>query len=144
MAKPPVSPENQPPLHRSDADDDDENVRQLNECSSLYLSLQVLHRRRDRHLLLYVLPKPQALKCILMVSALIYTILQECLVKTDRNWKACQSGMPLISKRSSLQQFNDFILFNLCLNYYIHNFEAHIPQIEPEFIMAICQDLCMY
>ncbi|XP_022138658.1 uncharacterized protein LOC111009761 [Momordica charantia] len=55
MGKPPVSPENQPPFHRSDADDDDENVRQLNECSSLYLSLQ------------------------------------ECLIKTDRNWKACQA-----------------------------------------------------
>ncbi|KDP40063.1 hypothetical protein JCGZ_02061 [Jatropha curcas] len=30
----------QPPLHQSDADDDDENVKQLKECSSLYLSLQ--------------------------------------------------------------------------------------------------------
>uniref|UniRef100_A0A2P2QUJ7 CHCH domain-containing protein n=1 Tax=Rhizophora mucronata TaxID=61149 RepID=A0A2P2QUJ7_RHIMU len=29
-----------PPLHQSDADDDDENVKQLQECSSLYLSLQ--------------------------------------------------------------------------------------------------------
>lgn len=29
-------------LHQSDADDDDENVKQLNECSSLYLSLQVI------------------------------------------------------------------------------------------------------
>jgi hypothetical protein len=38
-------PQAQPPqqagLHQSDADDDDENVKQLNECSSLYLSLQV-------------------------------------------------------------------------------------------------------
>ncbi|KAH9683118.1 cox19-like chch family protein [Citrus sinensis] len=29
-----------PPLHQSDADDDDENVKQLRECSALYLSLQ--------------------------------------------------------------------------------------------------------
>ncbi|POO02329.1 hypothetical protein TorRG33x02_021130, partial [Trema orientale] len=30
------------PLHQSDADDVDDNVKQLNECSSLYLALQVL------------------------------------------------------------------------------------------------------
>lgn len=30
-----------PPNHQMDADDDDENVKQLKECSSLYLSLQV-------------------------------------------------------------------------------------------------------
>lgn len=30
-----------PPLHQSDADEDDENVKQLQECSSIYLSLQV-------------------------------------------------------------------------------------------------------
>ncbi|KAJ7980174.1 Cytochrome c oxidase assembly factor like [Quillaja saponaria] len=36
-------PSPQPPqqhLHQTDADDDDENVKQLNECSSVYLSLQ--------------------------------------------------------------------------------------------------------
>ncbi|KAL6959236.1 hypothetical protein U1Q18_039172 [Sarracenia purpurea var. burkii] len=42
------------PLHQTDADDDDESVKQLEECSSLYLSLQ------------------------------------DCLVKTNRNWKSCQ------------------------------------------------------
>jgi hypothetical protein len=31
----------QQPLHRDDADDDDENVKQLDECSSLYLLMQV-------------------------------------------------------------------------------------------------------
>ncbi|KAL4642696.1 hypothetical protein ACB092_02G039100 [Castanea dentata] len=41
-------------LHQSDADGDDENVKQLNECSSLYLSLQ------------------------------------DCLIKSNRNWKSCQ------------------------------------------------------
>ncbi|XP_057959521.1 uncharacterized protein LOC131151995 [Malania oleifera] len=44
-----------PPLHQSDADEGDENVKQLNECSALYLSLQ------------------------------------DCLVKTNRNWKSCQA-----------------------------------------------------
>ncbi|KAJ4722306.1 Cytochrome c oxidase assembly factor like [Melia azedarach] len=43
-----------PPLHQTDADDDDENVKQLQECSSIYLSLQ------------------------------------DCLIKSNRNWKSCQ------------------------------------------------------
>ncbi|KAG6764805.1 hypothetical protein POTOM_032292 [Populus tomentosa] len=30
----------QQPLHQSDADEDDDNVKQLKQCSSLYLSLQ--------------------------------------------------------------------------------------------------------
>ena len=39
---PQIEPQSQKAsLHQSDADDDDENVKQLNECSSLYLSLQV-------------------------------------------------------------------------------------------------------
>ncbi|XP_047950955.1 uncharacterized protein LOC125196471 [Salvia hispanica] len=29
-----------PELHQSDADEDDENVKQLGECSSVYLALQ--------------------------------------------------------------------------------------------------------
>ncbi|GAV63355.1 hypothetical protein CFOL_v3_06873 [Cephalotus follicularis] len=41
-------------LHQSDVDDEDENVKQLKQCSSLYLSLQ------------------------------------DCLVDSNRNWKACQ------------------------------------------------------
>ncbi|RVW55687.1 hypothetical protein CK203_001415 [Vitis vinifera] len=44
-------------LHQDDADEDDENVKQLQQCSSLYL------------------------------------LLQDCLVKTDRNWRSCQKGM---------------------------------------------------
>ncbi|KAJ9182010.1 hypothetical protein P3X46_006048 [Hevea brasiliensis] len=36
----PFPSQQQPVLHQSDADDDDENVKQLRECSSLYLSLQ--------------------------------------------------------------------------------------------------------
>ncbi|MFQ6645222.1 hypothetical protein Gotur_019472 [Gossypium turneri] len=38
---PPVSPPQQAALHQDDAADDDENVKQLKECSALYLSLQV-------------------------------------------------------------------------------------------------------
>ncbi|KAM1984425.1 hypothetical protein COP2_012647 [Malus domestica] len=47
------SPPQPPPLH-ADVEDDDDNVKQLNQCSVLYISLQ------------------------------------DCLVKTDRNWKSCQ------------------------------------------------------
>ncbi|XP_065631556.1 uncharacterized protein LOC112009964 [Quercus suber] len=53
--EPQIEPQSQKAsLHQSDADDDDENVKQLNECSSLYLSLQ------------------------------------DCLIKSNRNWKSCQ------------------------------------------------------
>jgi len=41
--QPPLSP-NQvipPPVHQSDADEEDENVKQLGDCSTLYLALQV-------------------------------------------------------------------------------------------------------
>ncbi|PPD88779.1 hypothetical protein GOBAR_DD14288 [Gossypium barbadense] len=51
---PPVSPPQQAALHQDDAADDDENVKQLKECSALYLSLQ------------------------------------DCLIKSNRNWKSCQ------------------------------------------------------
>lgn len=41
-----------PGLHQSDANEDDENVKQLGECSSVYLALQVCvcvrERERDR------------------------------------------------------------------------------------------------
>ncbi|KAG5560008.1 hypothetical protein RHGRI_003329 [Rhododendron griersonianum] len=37
---PPTVPSPQPPLHQSDADEEDDSVKQLNECSSVYLSLQ--------------------------------------------------------------------------------------------------------
>ncbi|KMZ73953.1 hypothetical protein ZOSMA_139G00310 [Zostera marina] len=40
--------------HQMDADEEDENVKQLKDCSTLYLALQ------------------------------------DCLVRTDRNWKSCQ------------------------------------------------------
>ncbi|XP_052188401.1 uncharacterized protein LOC127798822 [Diospyros lotus] len=52
--KPDAGPQPPPAVHQSDADEEDESVRQLNECASLYLSLQ------------------------------------DCLVKSNRNWKSCQ------------------------------------------------------
>ncbi|CAK7332933.1 unnamed protein product [Dovyalis caffra] len=38
----PFPPPLQQPLHQSDADEDDDTVKQLKQCSSLYLSLQKL------------------------------------------------------------------------------------------------------
>jgi len=35
-------PASQHPLHATDADEEDESVKQLNECATVYLSLQVL------------------------------------------------------------------------------------------------------
>ncbi|GMI70362.1 hypothetical protein HRI_000705500 [Hibiscus trionum] len=49
-----LTPPQQVALHQDDTADDDENVKQLKECSVLYLSLQ------------------------------------DCLVKSNRNWKSCQ------------------------------------------------------
>ncbi|ESQ41898.1 hypothetical protein EUTSA_v10015193mg [Eutrema salsugineum] len=40
VSEKPNSETQSPPNHQMDADDDDENVKQLKECSSLYLSLQ--------------------------------------------------------------------------------------------------------
>ncbi|KNA19754.1 hypothetical protein SOVF_058630 [Spinacia oleracea] len=54
QSSPLPSPQPPHPVHQSDADKEDENVKQLGDCSSLYLSLQ------------------------------------DCLIKTDRNWKSCQ------------------------------------------------------
>ncbi|XP_022760437.1 uncharacterized protein LOC111306787 [Durio zibethinus] len=51
---PPLSPLQEAAVHQDDATDEDENVKQLKECSALYLSLQ------------------------------------DCLVKSNRNWKSCQ------------------------------------------------------
>ncbi|PKU78237.1 cytochrome c oxidase assembly factor 4 homolog, mitochondrial [Dendrobium catenatum] len=53
---PPTSANPRQPLphHLTEADEEDENVKQLNECSNLYLALQ------------------------------------ECLNRSNRNWKSCQ------------------------------------------------------
>ncbi|XP_068664083.1 uncharacterized protein [Aristolochia californica] len=37
------------PLHQTDADEDDENVKQLQECSRLYLSLQDCLAENERN-----------------------------------------------------------------------------------------------
>ncbi|KEH36730.1 Cox19-like CHCH family protein, putative [Medicago truncatula] len=39
------------PLHKSDPEDDDENVKQLDECSSLYLLMQ-----GDNFILFFIFP----------------------------------------------------------------------------------------
>lgn len=41
------SPIPTPALHQSDANEDDENVKQLGECSSVYLALQVCEYVRE-------------------------------------------------------------------------------------------------
>ncbi|XP_047339451.1 cytochrome c oxidase assembly factor 4 homolog, mitochondrial [Impatiens glandulifera] len=58
------SPAQTPPpsVHADDADEEDENVKQLEQCSSLYLSLQ------------------------------------DCLVKSNRNWKSCQSDVQALKE----------------------------------------------
>ncbi|KAL9232630.1 hypothetical protein vseg_007717 [Gypsophila vaccaria] len=38
-----------PPVHQTDADEDDENVKQLGDCSTLYLSLQDCLVNTDRN-----------------------------------------------------------------------------------------------
>ncbi|XAR57166.1 hypothetical protein NMG60_11025214 [Bertholletia excelsa] len=48
-AVPPSPPSLPPAVHRSDADEEDESVKQLDECSSLYLSLQDCLVETDRN-----------------------------------------------------------------------------------------------
>ncbi|KAE8772186.1 hypothetical protein D1007_55841 [Hordeum vulgare] len=48
-AAPPPPPAPPAPLHVMDADEDDENVKQLNECAALYLSLQDCLADSDRN-----------------------------------------------------------------------------------------------
>ncbi|AES64315.1 putative cysteine alpha-hairpin motif superfamily [Medicago truncatula] len=60
----------QPPLHKSDADDDDENVKQLDECSSLYL------------------------------------LMQDCIVRSNRNWKECQTEIQALRECSENRKKN--------------------------------------
>ncbi|KAK7332243.1 hypothetical protein VNO80_28992 [Phaseolus coccineus] len=65
------SPSPPPGIHQSDLDEDDENVNQLDECSSLY------------HLM------------------------QDCVVRSNRNWKACQPEVRALrecyEKRKNMQ-----------------------------------------
>ncbi|KAK2394016.1 hypothetical protein QL285_055897 [Trifolium repens] len=58
------------PLHRDDADDDDENVKQLDECSSLYL------------------------------------LMQDCVVRSNRNWKECQKEIQALRECSENRRKN--------------------------------------
>lgn len=102
------------PLHVMDADEEDENVKQLSECAALYLSLQapILSRSLSplppspacslpRLDLSWELEEAKALPVLLpranlfpdlTVSDLAVRLdpLQDCLVESNRNWKACQ------------------------------------------------------
>ncbi|OEL27737.1 hypothetical protein BAE44_0011244 [Dichanthelium oligosanthes] len=61
-------PVSQRPLHVTDADEEDESVKQLNECATIYLALQALAS------------PPRGLLWA-----------QDCLVESNRIWKACQA-----------------------------------------------------
>ncbi|KAJ7552695.1 hypothetical protein O6H91_06G065200 [Diphasiastrum complanatum] len=70
-------PSPQHPTSTHNGDDDDENVKQLQECAH------------------------------------VYQCLQDCLIKTDRNWKACQSEVKALKvchelKFKQLKTFDSF------------------------------------
>uniref|UniRef100_A0A0D3G7G6 Uncharacterized protein n=1 Tax=Oryza barthii TaxID=65489 RepID=A0A0D3G7G6_9ORYZ len=73
-----AAPAPPPPLHVMDADEEDENVKQLSECAALYLSLQAPILSRS------LSPLPP-LRVLFPASFL------DCLVESNRNWKACQA-----------------------------------------------------
>ncbi|KAL0414676.1 UNVERIFIED_CONTAM: hypothetical protein Sradi_1669300 [Sesamum radiatum] len=83
------SPPPLPPteLHQSDADEDDQNVKQLRECSTLYLSLQVQ--------IVFFLPigdvNPKPIHNIRFIP-------QDCLVNSNRNWKSCQKEVQALKE----------------------------------------------
>lgn len=87
-------------LHQSDADEDDENVKQLDECSSLYLSMQViLWSSMIFNLVSLIFPKTlnpdfkiDRSRYFIFNEDIVFT-LQECLVESNRDWKACQMGI---------------------------------------------------
>nr|XP_043608164.1 cytochrome c oxidase assembly factor 4 homolog, mitochondrial [Erigeron canadensis] len=56
--------------HSNDADDDDDNVKQLQQCSSLYL------------------------------------LLQDCLITSNRDWKACQKEVQNLKACNEARQKN--------------------------------------
>ncbi|CAI8590787.1 unnamed protein product [Vicia faba] len=58
------------PLHTTDLDDEDENVKQLDECSSLYL------------------------------------LMQDCVVRSNRNWKECQKEIQALRECSENRKKN--------------------------------------
>jgi cytochrome c oxidase assembly factor 4 len=58
-------------LHVTDADEEDESVKQLNECATIYISLQ------------------------------------DCLVESNRNWKACQAQVQALKACQAKRNKND-------------------------------------
>ncbi|CAL4908121.1 unnamed protein product [Urochloa decumbens] len=61
----------QQPLHVAEADEEDESVKQLNECATIYLSLQ------------------------------------DCLIESNRNWKACQAHVQALKACQAKRNKND-------------------------------------
>jgi len=74
----------QRPLHVTDADEEDESVKQLNDCATINLSLQALAS----------LLKSQLFPSIPILGLSDFDLIvcsQDCLVESNRNWKACQA-----------------------------------------------------
>ncbi|KAF3336944.1 hypothetical protein FCM35_KLT19530 [Carex littledalei] len=81
--KPPPPPPR--PTHQDDADEEDENVKQLKECSAIYLSLQALFT--------VSLPSSKFIFCFYIDNPTVPTCFkEECLIKSNRDWKSCQTG----------------------------------------------------
>lgn len=85
-------PASQHPLHVTDADEEDKSVKQLNECATIYLSLQVLSPFPTTG------PFPSTSRSFPSISILglsdldlIIICLQDCLIESNRNWKVCQA-----------------------------------------------------
>lgn len=112
MNLPPPQPEQKslqsPPLHSDDTDEDDQSVKQLRECSSLYLTLQVymLYVYITLSIVTYYHYVYKSVNHLFIFS---YQ-LQDCLIKNDRNWKSCQTGMPFYLHSCFLK----YIRFTIC------------------------------
>jgi cytochrome c oxidase assembly factor 4 len=82
---PPVS---QNPLHVSDVDEEDESVKQLNECAAIYLSLQALPVPGFSRRASFLFP---SIPIFGLSDCGPIIFFQDCLVDSNRNWKACQA-----------------------------------------------------
>ncbi|THU53701.1 hypothetical protein C4D60_Mb10t17240 [Musa balbisiana] len=95
-AQVPPAASSPPALHAMDADEEDDNVKQLKECATLYLSLQantsflpsfLASFASNRLPLCSDLDDTHIIRCLLK---------QDCLAETNRNWKSCQSCTCLV------------------------------------------------
>ncbi|GJN14249.1 hypothetical protein PR202_gb01047 [Eleusine coracana subsp. coracana] len=86
--RPPVS---QHPLHVSDTDEEDENVKQLNECAAIYLSLQALAFPRPWIFSMHASCLFPSIPIFGLSDCDLIIPFQDCLVNSNCNWKACQA-----------------------------------------------------